>query len=113
MFQLPCNIYINFSGEKNKVLKDKRKKGLVQWRHPCPEPHSDSKGKSSSTVVKGAQLGRIRSLVQRLEKRETLNNESPTTSGSIDTIPETSALSHTSVCLYLLVYAIMILVISK
>ncbi|KAF6160510.1 hypothetical protein GIB67_019279 [Kingdonia uniflora] len=60
-----------------------------------PEPHSDSRGKSSSTVVKGAQLGRTRSLVQRWEKRETLNNESPTTSRSIDTIPETSTLSHT------------------
>ncbi|KAF6170121.1 hypothetical protein GIB67_025810 [Kingdonia uniflora] len=42
------------------------------------------------------QLGRTCSLVQRWEKRETLNNESPTTSGSIDTIPETSTLSHTS-----------------
>ncbi|KAF6146678.1 hypothetical protein GIB67_008964 [Kingdonia uniflora] len=60
------------------------------------EPHSDSRGKSSSTVVKRAQLGRTRSLVQRWEKRETLNNESPTTSGSIDTISKTSTLSHTS-----------------
>ncbi|KAF6142617.1 hypothetical protein GIB67_015103 [Kingdonia uniflora] len=63
----------------------------------CPEPHSDSKGKSSSIIIKGAQLGRTRSLVQRWEKRETLNNESPTASGSIDTIPETSTLSHTSI----------------
>ncbi|KAF6138666.1 hypothetical protein GIB67_009860 [Kingdonia uniflora] len=47
-------------------------------------------------LVKGAQLGRTRCLVQRWEKRETLNNESPTISGSIDTIPETSTLSHTS-----------------
>ncbi|KAF6135073.1 hypothetical protein GIB67_040384 [Kingdonia uniflora] len=47
-------------------------------------------------LVKRAQLGRIGSLVQRWEKGETLNNESPTTSGSINTIPETSTLSHTS-----------------
>ncbi|KAF6174004.1 hypothetical protein GIB67_039955 [Kingdonia uniflora] len=67
----------------------------------CPEPHSDSSGKSSSTVVKGAQLGRTRSLVQRWEKRETLDNESLTTSRSIDTIPETSTLSHTSGCFVL------------
>ncbi|KAF6167670.1 hypothetical protein GIB67_031253 [Kingdonia uniflora] len=69
---------------------------LSSSREICPEPHSDSRGISSSTVVKGAQLGRTRSLVQRWEKRETLNNESPTTSGSIDTIPETSTLYHTS-----------------
>ncbi|KAF6163270.1 hypothetical protein GIB67_025134 [Kingdonia uniflora] len=60
--------------------------------------HSDSRGKSSSTVVKG---GRIRSLVQRWEKRETLNNESSTISRSIDTIPKISTLSHTSGCFVL------------
>ncbi|KAF6166741.1 hypothetical protein GIB67_005617 [Kingdonia uniflora] len=66
-----------------------------------PEPYSDSRGKSSSTVVKGAQLGRTCSLVQRWEKRETLNYESPTTSRSIDTIQETCTLSHTSGCFVL------------
>ncbi|KAF6172697.1 hypothetical protein GIB67_042020 [Kingdonia uniflora] len=66
-----------------------------------PEPHSGSRGKNSSTVVKGAQLGRTRSLAQRWEKRETLNYESSTTSRSIDTIPETSTLSHASGCFVL------------